>query len=101
MAGLDWHQAGRQAGQEIAEAGGSAANVEIDTIGFELGRSWLDGVLDALSEKGLSDKMISVSPSMVDFFRATDEWQEDGTYRGSHLMSAENDDDHARIVVAA
>jgi len=58
MAGIDWYEAGLQAGRSIAEAGGSAANVEIDPIGFDLGRSWLDGVLDTLLEKGLDAKMI-------------------------------------------
>ena len=38
MAEIDWHDAGRKAGQELAEAGGSAANVDIDIIGFEAGR---------------------------------------------------------------
>lgn len=101
MTGVDWHEAGRKAGQEIAEAGGSAANVEVDSIGADLGRAWLDGVLDALREKGLDATMIVVSPALLDTFRKTTEWRDDGTYRGAHLRAIEDDGDGGKIVVAA
>ena len=84
MAEIDWHDAGRKAGQELAEAGGSAANVDIDIIGFEAGRLWLDGVLDAIRENGLDAKSIAISPGLLDAFRGTAEWKDDETYRGGY-----------------
>lgn len=101
MAEIDWHDAGRKAGQELAEVGGSAANVDIDTIGFQAGRSWLDGVLDALRERGVDAKSIAVTPGLLDSFRGAREWKDDNTYRGALLLEIEESSPHASIIIAA
>jgi hypothetical protein len=101
MTEIDWTDAGRHAGEELAEAGGSAANVDIDTIGFEAGRAWLDGVLDALHQRGVDAKSIAATPGLLDSFQRTAEWKDHNTYRGILLMEVDETSPHASIVIAA
>ena len=100
MASVDWHDAGRLIGHDLAQTGGAAANIDVGTIGFAAAKEWLDGALDGLQERGFDAKSISVSSSLIDSMRATAGWQEGDTYRGVAMLVDGEPGGQSSIVVA-
>lgn len=100
MASVDWYGAGRAVGGDLAETGGTAANIDVDDIGFGQAKAWLDGVIDGLREAGFDAKSIAVSPRLLDSMRETAGWQSDETYRGILLMLTDDGGSRHSIVVA-
>lgn len=100
MTSVDWYDAGRLIGNDLAETGGTAANVDVSAIGFAAAKEWLDGALDGLQERGFDAKSISVSSSLIDSMRATAGWQEGDTYRGVVMLAEGEPTGQSSIVVA-
>ena len=86
MASVDWYDAGLAVGCDLADSGGTAANVDVSCMDFASAKSWLDGVLDGLREKGFDAKTIAASSGVIESLRDTAGWQEDETYRGISIL---------------
>ena len=100
MASVDWYAAGVAVGKDLADTGGTAANIDVDSIGFAAAKSWTDGVLDGLRGKGLDAMSIAISPRFLESFRETAGWLGDDTYRGVPLMLSDEAGTRHSIVVA-
>ena len=98
MNSTEWYEVGLGVGQDLADSGGTAANVEAGEIGFASAKSWLDGVLDGLRKKGFDAKSIAASPDILEDLRQTTAWQDDDSYRGIIVMT--DDSDITQIIVA-
>lgn len=76
MASVDWYDAGPAVGRELADIGGTAANVDVSIRDFASAGKWLDGVLDGLRDKGFDAKSIATSTGMIESLCNTAGWQE-------------------------
>ncbi|MDB5556526.1 MAG: hypothetical protein JWL86_6510 [Rhizobium sp.] len=101
MASVDWYDAGLAVGRDLADSGGTAANVDVNTMDFAAAKKWLDGVLDGLREKGFEAKSIAASSGVIESLRDTAGWQEDDTYRGIGILLDHQAASQNLIVVAA
>ncbi|CAN7628562.1 hypothetical protein [Rhizobium sp. LjRoot254] len=101
MASVDWYDAGLTVGRELADTGGTAANVDVSIMDFASAKNWLDGVLDGLRDKGFDAKSIAASSGMIESLRDTAGWQEDETYRGIGILLDDQPGSQNLIIVAA
>jgi hypothetical protein len=100
MAHVDWHDTGKFVGRDLAERGGTAVLDNVEDIGLNAAKTWLDGVLDALHEQGIDARSIAISRDAFEDFTGVAE-SEGETYRGIVLLEVNDAGGRPTLAVAA